>query len=242
MSNESKMVTIPREEYNYLKTFPELPDGYVKIREEELNSYKNALRIIHDRALQQIDKAKSDPNGYRMIDARQISDEYGKYNPDLRHKDLELEVWQLRMETPHSANIAYEDALFIIRKELEQYYAPVIDLDEECEYGDLREIFLDKIRSGAFRDYLKGAIIYLKTYQADKLRDRDLMIPFLHDFNRYQLTPSNKVSDNMTPEEIDKLAEWIEGIGDKMIYKINAVKPNYGTGQYEVTFICTKMI
>lgn len=242
MGTISKYVTITRAEYNYLKSFPELPEGYVKIREEELNGYKNALRIIHARSLQQINKAQADANGYRMLDARKIDDGYGKYNPNLRYKDLTLEVWQLRMETPHSVNIAYEDALFIIKKELNKFYALVVDLDSECEFGELREIFLDKILNLEFRDYLKGIIIYLKSYQGDKVKEQDSLLEFLLDFNNSKLTPANEIHENMSPEEIVMLIDWLEKIGEKIIYKITAIKPNYGTGQYEVTFLCSKMI
>ena len=37
-----------------------LPEGMVAVSEEELNGYKKAVRIVRDRAKQQIDKAKAD--------------------------------------------------------------------------------------------------------------------------------------------------------------------------------------
>ena len=41
-----------------------LPEGMVAVSEEELNGYKKAVRIVRDRAKQQIDKATADKNGY----------------------------------------------------------------------------------------------------------------------------------------------------------------------------------
>ena len=238
MSNESKMVTIPREEYEYLKTFPELPAGYVKIREEKLKGYENALRIIHDRALQQIDKAKSDQYGYRMLDAKHIYDGYGEYRPDLRQKDIEVEVWQIRMETPHSTKIAYEDALFIIKEDLERYYAPIVNLDAECRYGALWYIFGDKFRNPKFIDCIKGIIIVIMSNEYDYIESPEREERIVQKYNHYEYTRLSMIKN----EETAKLIEWTKSLGDKMIYKIVSLNPNYGTGRYEITFKCSKMI
>lgn len=239
--NLSECITITRREYEYLKSFPELPEGYVKIREEELTGYKNALRIIHDRALQQIDKAKADQYGYRILDARNIYEEYGEYHPDLRRKDIEVGTWQIRMESPHSVNISYEDALFILEHDLNEFYGTVVNLDCECQYGLLRDIFgsrlgFVRVNNLHFREFVQGAVITILSNEYNSIESperENIIIQVCNNFMTY---------DSISREESAELIKWAKGLGDKIIYKIVSLNPNYGTGRYEITFKCTKMI
>ena len=40
---------------------------YVVVPKNEYYGLRNALRIVHDRALQQVDKSKVDEHGYRLL-------------------------------------------------------------------------------------------------------------------------------------------------------------------------------
>ena len=88
-----------------------LPEGMVAVPEEELNGYKKAVRIVRDRAKQQIDKAKADENGYTLLRA-----EKRKYGHD-REK-----AWLITKSTPYSINMDLSEASAMIAGDLSEFY------------------------------------------------------------------------------------------------------------------------
>ena len=102
-----------------------IPEGMVAITEQELNGYKKAVRIVRDRAKQQIDKAKADEHGYTLMraDKRQYDREAGK-------------AWLITMSTPYSIKLSLSEASAIIERDLRDFYGlrdrPIV---EEFDYG-----------------------------------------------------------------------------------------------------------
>lgn len=96
------------------------PEVLYVFKEDELQPggkmYLNALRIIGDRARQQVEKSKADEHGYRLLRAT-------KKNYEKDHK-----AWYIRKETPYS--IKMDDtklAYFKITQDLYDYYNYVFD-------------------------------------------------------------------------------------------------------------------
>lgn len=111
-----------------------IPEGMVAISEEELNGYKKAIRIVRDRALQQVEKSKADEHGYTLLraDRRQYERKSGK-------------AWLVTKSTPYSIKIAPKDALYMIETDLREFYSlrnlPVVshdfNYDKTLSVGDL---------------------------------------------------------------------------------------------------------
>ena len=104
--------------YNSLKEYAQeleekesLPEGMVAISEEELNGYKKAVRIVRDRAVQQIDKAKADEHGYMLLraDKRKYERNTGK-------------AWLITKSTPYSIKIGLNEAFSMIERDLKEFY------------------------------------------------------------------------------------------------------------------------
>ena len=81
--------------------------SFVLIPLKEYNGLQNALRIVKDRALQQIDRAKADENGYTLIDA---------------HKE-ESNFWVITRQTPYSLHMPLDAASSLIKNDLEKHYS-----------------------------------------------------------------------------------------------------------------------
>lgn len=88
-----------------------LPEGMVAVPEEELNGYKKAVRIVRDRAKQQIDKAKADKNGYTLLRA-----EKRKYGRD------KGSAWLITKGTPYSIKMDFAEASALIAQDLREFY------------------------------------------------------------------------------------------------------------------------
>lgn len=106
------------EAYNSLKEYAEeleakesLPEGMMAISEEELNGYKKAVRIVRDRAVQQVDKAKADEHGYTLLraDKRKYERNKGK-------------AWLITRSTPYSIKIGLDEAFSMIERDLKEFY------------------------------------------------------------------------------------------------------------------------
>lgn len=91
-----------------------LPEGMVAVSEEELNGYKKAVRIVRDRAKQQIDKAKADKNGYTLLRA-----EKRKYGRD------KGSAWLITKGTPYSIKMDFAEASALITRDLAEFYGLV---------------------------------------------------------------------------------------------------------------------
>lgn len=84
---------------------------YVMIPVNEYNGLQNALRIVKDRSLQQIDKSTVDANGYRLLRA-----DKRKYN----NKDLEF--WLITKSTPYSIKMPLDVVQELIDRDLREHY------------------------------------------------------------------------------------------------------------------------
>lgn len=91
-----------------------LPEGMVAVSEEELNGYKKAVRIVRDRAKQQIDKATADKNGYTMLRA-----EKRRYGRD------KGSAWLMTKSTPYSIKMDFSEASAMITRDLAEFYGLV---------------------------------------------------------------------------------------------------------------------
>lgn len=86
----------------------------VKVTQDDYNGLANALRIVRDRALQQIDKSKADDHGYRLLRGDYRSYDKGKYK-----------AWLITKSTPYSIKIPFKKAYSIMAKDLKDFYGYV---------------------------------------------------------------------------------------------------------------------
>ncbi len=86
---------------------------YAMISIEEYHGYRNALRIIKDRSLQEIEKAKADKYGYTL--------KYADYRAYDRTRP-KYKAYYITKSTPISLTIDAETAYFLIMEDLYSYY------------------------------------------------------------------------------------------------------------------------
>ena len=90
------------------------PETYYVFKEGELDEhgkmYLNMLRIVQDRALQQVEKSRVDEHGYRLIRAQK------KKHAGNR------EAWLIKKATPYSIKIDLKSAGALISKDIVDYY------------------------------------------------------------------------------------------------------------------------
>lgn len=84
----------------------------VLINKKELNGLKNSLRIVRNKSLQQVDKAKADSHGYTLkyCEKRKIDSDYDECS------------YYITKDTPHSIKIPIEDASELIKRDLIDFY------------------------------------------------------------------------------------------------------------------------
>ena len=111
--------------YSYLRktdkgySFCEYEDAeYVMLPINEYNGLKKAVRIVNDRALQQIDKSKADKYGFRILRA-------GKSY----HREGKGMVYLVTKETPFSIKIGLSEAWSLIENRLREIYYWVDEFD-----------------------------------------------------------------------------------------------------------------
>lgn len=83
----------------------------VPVAQDDYNGLVNALRIVRDRALQQIDKSKADEHGYRLLRG-----DYRSYNKD------KYKAWLITKSTPYSIKIPFKEAYSIMEQDLKNFY------------------------------------------------------------------------------------------------------------------------
>lgn len=108
----------------------------VTISQKEYNGYENALRIIRDRSMQQVDLANADEHGYTLL-----TEEYRFYRTKSKKSYY---AWLITMRTPHSLHIDGETAKFLIKKDLQEFYGfcglPVIDVGDKYRKTKTEEL------------------------------------------------------------------------------------------------------
>ena len=85
---------------------------YAFIDIEKYNGLRKALRIVRDRALQQIDKQIADEHGYRLVRAARV--EYSR--------SCTIKVWKITKSTPYSIKLGIEEAAYLIKQDMVEYY------------------------------------------------------------------------------------------------------------------------
>lgn len=84
---------------------------FVLLPIEEYNGYEKAVRVVRDRALQQIEKGKADKHGYTLLRADKK-----------KHKAYNGEYWLVTKTTPYSINIPVDEVQALIKKDLIDFY------------------------------------------------------------------------------------------------------------------------
>ena len=185
-----KIETCGPGEYNF-RAYSKEEEEYVKIISvSEYNGYLNALRIINERMLKQIDKKKKnecDNHGYKIISCERKTVE----------NRSKKKCWYITKRTPVTIEIEINEALLLIEDQLRIYYNYVssddgedvlktyndikkdnIDLDERVlmkqgmDYKNMIEKMMsyEKISFGLFRivkNYVEG--VYDITYKATEI-------------------------------------------------------------------------
>ncbi len=90
-----------------------IDDTSVRITKEEYNGYQKMLRILRDRALQEVERSKADRHGYTLRYA-----DYRSY--DRTHP--EQKAYLITKTTPISLKIELQLAYFMLIKDLREYY------------------------------------------------------------------------------------------------------------------------
>lgn len=133
--SDSDYVRVPTEKYVSIRDWHDLIDENEKLRDrcrkfyngkypiqdgdlvtipkEEYNGLKNTLRIIRDRGRQQVVKSSPDKFGYTLkyADERVIDRSF----PDIK-------AYYISRSSPYSLKIDLENAYFLIRTDLEEFY------------------------------------------------------------------------------------------------------------------------
>lgn len=90
------------------------PETCYVFKEDELDEhgklYLNMLRIVQDRALQQVEKSKADEHGYRLIRA-QKKEHFSNHT-----------AWLIKKATPYSIKMDLKSAGVLISKDIVDYY------------------------------------------------------------------------------------------------------------------------
>lgn len=103
-----------KKQFNEMWQNNPVPEGeYYKIPIAEYHGLKNCLRILKDRSLQEIERAKADKHGYTL----QVAEKrvYERAYPDYK-------AFYVTKATPISLKIDLETASFLIKQDLMAYY------------------------------------------------------------------------------------------------------------------------
>ena len=84
---------------------------FVMIPRKEYNGLQNALRIVNDRALQQIDKSKADEYGFRFLRGEMRYYRKGRG-----------ELYLITKETPYSVKLDVSEVKYLIENKLRELY------------------------------------------------------------------------------------------------------------------------
>lgn len=103
-----------------------VPDT-VTIPVDEYNGLQKALKIVRDRAVQQIDKAKADEHGYTLLRADYRAYSY-RYASD---------AWLVTRNSPYSVKMSLSEASAMLKRDLTDYYGyRELPMLESIDYPD----------------------------------------------------------------------------------------------------------
>lgn len=163
---------------------------YALINIHEYNGLQKALRLVRERALQEVKKSTVDKHGYKLLNmSRQ------------RYENTRYAHWVVKMASPYSIKIDINGVYEIILMDLKEHYGY-----ERFPFESGNEIF-----------YELELLERVEAYALRKAAGRVI-------------------------EEMDPLEQLIEKREGRIVFGLKNIKPNYGSGVYEVEFLATEML
>lgn len=93
----------------------------VVISESEYNGYLNAIRVIKDRALQQVSKSEADEHGYKFLRSRRRW---------YMHENDRIQLWLVTKQTPYSVKMPVDVVERSVLSDLETSYNSLITITD----------------------------------------------------------------------------------------------------------------
>lgn len=180
----------------------------------EYNGYRKAVRIVTDRALQQIDKSKADENGFRFLRAEE------RYC-----RECNGMLWYVVKQTPHSIKIPSTDALEISVQTLRERFKFIDDVD-------LRKFYLDSEREKS--DESDGNVMVTSI-------SSQWMPEAVEQWNNEIHRNENDflIQNNITGRALYRAFAQFDGL---FIVGIAGISINYAQGVYEISYWATSVI
>lgn len=110
-----------------IKEVPESQATHVCLDVHEYHGLLKTLRVVRDRALQQVDKSKTDEHGYLLMRAERRV-----------YRGTGYLAWLITKRTPYSCHMAAQDALNIITRDLHDFYHTILSQSGLSNYDLLR--------------------------------------------------------------------------------------------------------
>ena len=186
--------------------------SYVLISKEQYNGYEKALRIIRDRALQQIDKAVADEIGYVFLSAE------AKY---MRQEKID-NLMYVRYRTAYSIKIPLANIKGVIIRDLIERHNMMPESMKGYSYTNwngekVYESISDRNIWNGVRDFI-----------TDKYNGNDWK------YREYK--------DNPIDIGYRKVYDYIQSKGGAIAVEIDKIIANVGQGVYEVSFWATDVV
>lgn len=213
---------------------------YVMIDIAQYHGLKTALGIVERRAIQQVDKAKADENGYIILGCHKQEEYFGNYIKALRHQELQADCWKIKKRTPFSTKIPLKEIEPILKMSLEEHYAPIVDTVDI--YVKMEKIFGEKLEEPELVDYLTWTALAISSetngYKGD--------VRSSYYFERINALMRKDKKDPMRISvelnEINKYIKWLDTFPNGFIYSIVEMYPNPFEGLWEITYLSTKPV
>jgi len=230
-------------------------DEYVKCTEdeaeevlmsiEEYHGYEKALRMVHDRALQQVKKSETDEHGYCFKSARK------KF-----YKTLNRELWLVTKTTPYSCQIDGETALTLITNDLKSYYNLLIqkrfrftvpsrynEVEHEKEYNQKMSMKFFQSNLEQFKEDDENSTLYSTKLLYNRTVTLNEFLDWRHDDDDDLI--NHVKSSEMGTLGVKIICDYLKKLYDKwgreLIIDIVGLTMT-GQGTYEVTYYATSPI
>ena len=182
---------------------------------ESYHGYEKALRILNDRAKQQIKPAPYDDHGYQTIRAEAKKYRNGNYSKHYK-------VFEITKNTPFSASLSLEEASDQIKLDLHKYYH--YPTAAELQYNVIYHDNTTKTFTMSYSELSHGILEYYADPQY---------------FTKTRILESKITGD---AEKYTKIKELAEKYNNSIIYSIEKFRVDYGRGVYSVTYMATGTI
>lgn len=194
---------------------PEKAD-YIAVPTSEYNGYEKAIRVIRDRALQQIDKSQADEHGYTLLRADR------KYHKDYNIKGL----WLITKSTPYSIKIPLGNVTPLIERDLKDFYG-LFDL-YPLKYQDIYRNEQHEMKYGDRVEWLSPSDLFEHW--------DDIMASNVIDTYDYN------ISKGYPGRWYKACREWIDNVDRKITFDMCKISCNFAKGVYEVSYWGLKSI